>query len=140
MTAIGAAPHFERPDFPILSRWYPSGVQIALVPFGERALRHFIYLEQPEGMAVDDAPGFAAAGHARPLTAGDAALGAVPQEWRTVGHLYRGIEAGLSYLSGRYGEGAVFVGSAGAQAVTDIFDWPELIALPTWHRPDRRSR
>ena len=69
LTAIGAAPHFERPNFPILSRWYPPGVQIALVPFGERALRHFIYLERPEGMALDDAAGFAAARHAQPLTA-----------------------------------------------------------------------
>ena len=129
LTAIGAAPHFERPNFPILSRWYPSGVQIALVPFGERALRHFIYLERPEGMALDDAAGFAAARHARPLTAGDAALVAVPQEWRTVGQLYRGIEAGLVYLCGRYGEGAVFVGPPGVQAVTDIFEWPELIAV-----------
>ena len=57
LTAIGAAPHFERPNFPILSHWYPPGVQIALVPFGERALRHFIYLERPEGMALDDAAG-----------------------------------------------------------------------------------
>ncbi len=129
LTAIGAAPHFERPNFPILSRWYPSGVRIALVPFGERALRHFIYLERPEGMALDDAAGLAAARHARPLTAGDAGLVAVPQEWRTVGHLYRGIEAGLAYLCGRYGEGAVFVGPAGAQAVTDVFEWPELIAI-----------
>ncbi|MBO0830970.1 MAG: hypothetical protein J2P29_03265, partial [Actinobacteria bacterium] len=62
LTAIGAAPHFERPNFPILSRWYPPTVQIALVPFSERALRHFIYLERPEGMALDDAAGFAAAG------------------------------------------------------------------------------
>ena len=113
LTAIGAAPHFERPNFPVLSRWYPPGVQIALVPFGERALRHFIYLERPEGMALDDAAGFAAARHTRPLTAGDAALVAVPQEWRTVGHLYRGIKAGLDYLCGHYGEGAVFVGPAG---------------------------
>jgi hypothetical protein len=37
LTAIGAAPHLERPNFPILSRWYPESVQIALVPFGERA-------------------------------------------------------------------------------------------------------
>ena len=129
LTAIGAAPHFERPNFPVLSRWYPPGVEIALVPFGERALRHFIYLERPEGMALDDAAGFAAARHARPLTAGEAALVAVPQEWRTVGHLYRGIEAGLDYLCGRYGEGAVFVGPPGVQAVTDIFEWPELIAV-----------
>ena len=25
LTAIGAAPHFERPNFPALSRWYPAG-------------------------------------------------------------------------------------------------------------------
>jgi len=129
LTAIGAAPHFERPNFPILSRWYPAGVQIALVPFGERALRHFIYLERPEGMALDDAAGFAAAEHAQPLTVGDARLVAVAQEWRTVGHLYRGIEAGLANLCARYGEDAVFIGPARAQAVTEIFEWPELLAV-----------
>src|SRR5207245_3248246 len=58
LTAVGAAPHFERPNFPILSRWYPESVQIALVPFVERALRHFMYLERPEGMALGDAEGF----------------------------------------------------------------------------------
>ena len=127
LTAIGAAPHFERPNFPILSRWYPPGVQIALVPFGERALRHFIYLERPEGMALEDAAGFAAARHAQPLTADDTGLVAVAEEWQTVGHLYRGIEAGLANLCARYGEDAVFIGPTQAQAVTDIFEWPELI-------------
>ena len=129
LTAIGAAPHFERPNFPILSRWYPPGVQIALVPFGERALRHFIYLERPEGMALDDAAGFAAGRHAQPLTANGTGLVAVPQQWQTVGHLYRGIEAGLATLCARYGEDAVFIGPARAQAVTDIFEWPELVAV-----------
>jgi Ferritin-like len=129
LTAIGEAPHFERPNFPILSRWYPEGVQIALMPFGERALRHFIYLERPEGMALEDAAGFAAARHAQPLTADDAGLVGEPQEWRTVGHLYRGIEAGLANLCARYGQDAVFIGPARAQAVTEIFEWPELIAV-----------
>ena len=129
LTAIGAAPHFERPNFPILSRWYPAGVQIALVPFGERALRHFIYLERPEGMALHDAAGFAADQHAQPLTVDDAPLVAVPEEWQTVGHLYRGIEAGLANLCARYGEDAVFIGPTRAQAVTDLFEWPELIAV-----------
>src|ERR1700746_2859307 len=129
LTAICAAPHFERPNFPILSRWYPPGVQIALVPFGERALRHFIYLERPEGMALDDAAEFAAAGHAQPLTVDRAGLVAVPEQWQTVGHLYRGIEAGLATLCARYGEDAVFIGPPRAQAVTDIFEWPELLAV-----------
>jgi ferritin-like protein len=38
LTAIGAAPHLHRPNFPILSRWYPTGVRVALLRFGERAL------------------------------------------------------------------------------------------------------
>src|SRR2546423_4475318 len=130
LTAIGAAPHFERPNFPILSRWYPEGVQIALVPFGERALRHFIYLERPEGMALDDAAGFAAARHAQPLTARGAGLVAVPEEWRTVGHLYRGIEAGLANLCARYGEDAVFIGPTRAPAGTEIFERPRPLAGP----------
>src|SRR2546430_8720009 len=77
----------------------------SLVPFGERALRHFIYLERPEGMAMDDAAGFAAARHAQPLTAAGAGLVAVPEQWQTVGHLYRGIEAGPPPLCAPDGRG-----------------------------------
>src|SRR6516164_558609 len=80
-------------------------------------------------MALSDAAGFAAARHAQPLTTGGAGLVAVAQEWRTVGHLYRGIEAGLAALCARHGEDAVFIGPARAQAVTEIFEWPELIAV-----------
>ena len=129
LTAVGAAPHFERPNFPILSRWYPESVQIALVPFGERALRHFMYLERPEGMALNDAEGFRALQHVRPLTGDDQPLLGIPEDWATVGHLYRGIEAGLERLCDRFGERAVFIGPAKAQAVTDVFEWPDLLAI-----------
>jgi len=37
LTAVGAVPHFERPNFPQQAKYYPPGVQLALVPFGERA-------------------------------------------------------------------------------------------------------
>src|SRR5713101_8391894 len=129
LTAIGAAPHFERPNLPILSRWYPPGVQIALLPFGERALRHFMYLERPEGMALDDAEGFAALPDIQPLTVIGQPVVAVPEPWQTVGHLYRGIEAGLARLCDRYGEDAVFIGPPAAQAVTATFEWKELTAV-----------
>src|SRR6266571_853616 len=129
LTAIGAARHFERPNLPILSRWYPPGVQIALLPFGERALRHFMYLERPEGMTLADAEDFTAVADIQPPTIVDRPVVAVPEEWRTVGHLYRGIEAGLAQLCGRYGEDAVFIGPPGAQAVTATFEWKELAAV-----------
>jgi hypothetical protein len=129
LSALGAAPHFERPNFPILSRWYPPDVQIALVPFGERALRHFMYLERPEGMPLKDAEGFGSVGPMQPLTVDDPQITAGPEEWHTVGHLYRGIESGLAHLVSRYGEAAVFIGPPKAQATTDIFEWPQLTAV-----------
>jgi len=129
LTAVGAAPHFERPNMPILSRWYPPGVQIALLPFGEQALRHFMYLERPEGMTLADAEGFAAVADIPPLAHLDRPAVAVPEQWRTVGHLYRGIEAGLARLCGRHGEDAVFIGPPGAQAVTATFEWKQLTAV-----------
>ena len=128
LTAIGAAPHLHRPNFPILSRWYPPGVQIALLRFGEPALRHFLYLERPEGMDLDDADGFAAVGQARPLTDGDQPM-AVPESYQSVGHLYRGIEQGLERLVELHGEGGVFIGPPEAQATTEVFEWPELTAV-----------
>src|SRR5438445_4775279 len=129
LTAIGAAPHFERPNFPILSRWYPPDVQIALVPFGERALRHFMFLERPEGMPLKDAEGFGSFGMMQPLTVDDPQITAGPEEWHTVGHLYRGIEAGLAHLADRDGEAAVFIGPPKAQATTQAFEWPEFTAV-----------
>jgi hypothetical protein len=129
LSALGAAPHFERPNFPILSRWYPPDVQIALVPFGERALRHFMFLERPEGMPLQDAEGFSALGKIQPLTVDDPQITAGPEEWHTVGHLYRGIEAGLAHLVNRYGDAAVFIGPPKAQATTQVFEWPELTAV-----------
>ena len=43
---------------PHQARGYPPGVQVRLLPFGEAALQHFVYLERPEGMERADAEGF----------------------------------------------------------------------------------
>ncbi len=128
LSAIGAAPHLARPNLPQPADHYPAGVQLALLPFGERALRHFMFLERPEGMAIDDAEGLVAHGAAIPLVAeGDI----VPrlQDFATVGHLYRSIETGLHRLAGKLGERRLFVGPPRAQATAPHFCWPELIAV-----------
>src|SRR5437660_6702834 len=67
LSAIGAAPHLARPNLPAPASHYPAGVQLALLPFGEQALRHFMFLERPEGMALDDAEGLAAQDRAAPM-------------------------------------------------------------------------
>jgi Ferritin-like len=129
LSAIGAAPHLTRPNLPAPARHYPAGVSLTLVPFGEQALQHFMYLERPEGMALEGAKGIDAPVHeAVPLVVeGDI----VPQlqDFATIGHLYRSIEEGLVHLADKFGERNLFVGPPRAQATSTDFRWPELVAV-----------
>ncbi|MEC3952788.1 ferritin-like domain-containing protein [Nocardia sp. CDC153] len=128
LSAIGAAPHMARPNLPLPAAHYPAGVQLALLPFGEQALRHFMFLERPEGMDLDDAEGIANVGRAAAhMEKGEI----VPrlQDFATVGHLYRSIENGIAHLAEKYGEQWLFVGPRRAQATQKHFRWPELVAV-----------
>jgi CDGSH-type Zn-finger protein/truncated hemoglobin YjbI len=128
LSAIGAAPHLARPNLPAPAAHYPAGVRLALMPFGEQALRHFMFLERPEGMELEDAEGLAAMGLAAPMMS---ERDIVPrgQDFATVGHLYRSIEAGLDRLVAKHGEDWLFVGPRQAQATAAHFGWPELIPV-----------
>jgi CDGSH-type Zn-finger protein/truncated hemoglobin YjbI len=128
LSAIGAAPHVSRPNFPQPASHYPAGVHLVLLPFGEAALRHFMFLERPEGMDIKDADGLAAYRRAAPaVQQGDI----VPrgQDFATIGHLYRSIEAGIARLTEKFGEDWLFVGPPRAQATQQYFRWPELVAV-----------
>jgi CDGSH-type Zn-finger protein/truncated hemoglobin YjbI len=128
LSAIGAAPHLARPNLPVPANHYPAGVQLALIPFGEQALRHFMFLERPEGMDLADAEGIAAVDQAVPLIS---KRDIVPQgqDFATVGHLYRSIEAGFEHLAATHGEDWLFVGPPRAQATSGNFRWPELVCV-----------
>ncbi len=54
LTSIGAATHLSRPNLPPPPGRYPPAVSLTLLPFVERALRHFMFLERPEGMLLGD--------------------------------------------------------------------------------------
>jgi hypothetical protein len=129
LSAIGSAPHLTRPNLPAPARHYPAGVNLTLVPFGEPALRHFMFLERPEGMELQGAEGIDAPVHeAVPLMAeGD--IVPQPQDFATIGHLYRSIEHGIDHLAGKFGERNLFAGPARAQATSDYFHWPELVPV-----------
>jgi hypothetical protein len=129
LSAIGSAPHLARPNLPTPARHYPAGVNLTLVPFGEPALRHFMFLERPEGMELKGAQGIDAPVHeAVPLMAeGD--IVPQPQDFATLGHLYRSIEHGIDHLAEKFGERNLFVGPARAQAASDYFHWPELVPV-----------
>lgn len=128
MSAIGAAPTFTRSNFPRRSDYFPPSVQLDLLPFGEAALTHFLYLERPEGMERLDAAGFVPLKpSAEPVSPDEDFPRA--QDFATVGHLYRGIADGLRHLADRMGERALFVGPPQAQATRETFHMPELIAV-----------
>jgi CDGSH-type Zn-finger protein/truncated hemoglobin YjbI len=132
LSAIGAAPHLSRPNFPQPASHYPAGVHLALLPFGEEALRHFMFLERPEGMDLEDAAGMAAFAGAAPAAVPRVQVGEIVprgQDFATVGHLYRSIEAGVAHLAEKFGEQVLFVGPPRAQATQQYFGWPELVAV-----------
>ena len=130
LTAVGSNPFFHHPNFPQRAKYYPPGVQLALLPFGEHALQHFLHLERPEGMDLEDAPEYAALAKPKSGLAHDEDQ-IVPesQDFATLGHLYRGIEQGFRHLVEKYGEQRVFIGPPRAQATEEYFGWPELIAV-----------
>ena len=125
VTSLGASPHLSRPNLPQPARHYPGGVRLALLPFGEQALRHFLFLERPEGMDIDDAEGLDAVDSAVPLM-GEEEIAPHLQEFQTVGHLYRSIEAGFRHLSDKLGEDRLFLGPRASQASGELFGWKEL--------------
>lgn len=128
LTAVGSAPYVARPHMPHQAKGYPAGVQLALVPFGERALRHFLYLERPEGMELRDAEGFEPSGPALPIMS-ESDIAPWGQEFDTVSHLYRSIQTGLHRLAERLGEDGLFIGPTEAQATPDTFRWPLLVPI-----------
>jgi hypothetical protein len=129
LSAIGSAPHLARPNLPAPARHYPAGVNLTLVPFGEPALRHFMFLERPEGIELKGAEGIDAPVHdAVPLMAeGD--IVPLPQDFATLGHLYRSIEHGIDHLAEKFGEENLFIGPPRAQATSGYFPWQELVAV-----------
>ena len=110
---------------PHQAKGYPPGVQLRLLPFGEAALQHFVYLERPEGVERADAEGFEPAGPPPPPMSPEEI---VPrgQDFATQGHLYRSVERGFAHLAGKLGEERLFIGPAFQQADETTFGWPDL--------------
>ena len=131
LTAVGAAPRFARPNFPMPAYAYPAGVRIELLPFGEAALRHFAFLERPEGMDVEDAEGFEAFERAVAFEHDNDGRDRPPPP---------GVRDDRRALPGRSAWGSstsragsaperLFIGPANAQATEEHFRWEELVAV-----------
>jgi hypothetical protein len=130
LTSVGAGAVFERPNFPLPPHAYPAGIRMELLPFDETSLRHFIYLERPEGLDMADQDELAAVEKATPLPpAMEDEIGPRLQDFETIGALYRAIELGFDRLSERLGEERLFLGPPAAQATPRHFRFPELLPV-----------
>jgi hypothetical protein len=128
LTAIGSAPFVSRPNYPQRAKGYPPSVQFELLPFGEDALRHFVYFERAMGVDVEDADTFAHLGEEpAPMTPHE--LQPRPQGFLTQGQLYGSLGDAMRTLADRLGEDGLFIGPPWAQAAPDSFGWKDLVPV-----------
>lgn len=104
MVALGARPHFDRPNLPVAPGYHPAGIVVGLAPFSEDALQHFIYLERapedPRHDAPPAVPGDAPAPATRALPPAARLTPRAP-DYRTIGEFYAHIADGLRALVDR---------------------------------------
>jgi len=119
LVAVGAAPNFDRSNFPHSGSYYMPDLHIEIEPLSEELLRHFIAVEQPTGGTI-------------PLrlnpdlihqVEGDTEneIGPDPYRLASQGDIYGVILDGLNTLSRRLGEENVFIGPPPRQALRDFF-------------------
>lgn len=118
--AVGGQPHFGRPNFPVATGYFPSGVAVRLTGFDAETLKHFIFLERPQDVAGQDSEVFAGEDYRRE----QAHLGLMPsaQDYATIGHLYEAIRANLVALARELGEDGLFLGDATSQVGRAVID------------------
>jgi hypothetical protein len=118
--AVGGRPHFARPNFPVSPGYFPSGVAVRLTGFNAETLKHFIFLERPQGVAGEDGEGFEQADYDRE----QAHLGLMPsaQDYATIGHLYAAIRSNLIALERELGRDGLFVGQRASQVGRAVVD------------------
>ena len=111
--AIGARPHFNRPNFPVAPGYHPAGIVAELAPFDADTLAHFVYLERPEDVELRDGAGFVGTEYVRePHLQG---LMPSAHEYETIGQLYEALRQGFSHLAMRIGEERLFLGAKAMQ-------------------------
>jgi CDGSH-type Zn-finger protein/uncharacterized Fe-S cluster protein YjdI len=119
LIALGARPHYRRFNFPIASHLFPADIAVALLPFDEATLDHFVYLERPQG--APDHDGNTLEKITFPRIAIANRLMAFADDYATVGELYESIEHSFAYLIEQCGADAVFLGPVCAQLTVQDF-------------------
>ncbi len=128
MAAIGAAPHFSRPEFPVGRGNFPADVNFHLVPFNEQSIEHFVFIERPEEVVMEDGAGFGCASRYQRVVCPDL-LTPTPCDYQSQGHLYHRIAQGIQSLASELGEEKLFVGHGEAQLGSPEYPLPGLFKV-----------
>ena len=129
LTAVGGAPHLRRPNLPSSPRAYPSSFKLELAPFCRESLESFVFLERPEDQMPDPTGDDASLGLPILSSGNLSDIFSSERQYQTVGHLYRGIEDGLNYLTQKHGEDQLVLGPPRAQIADSFFNLPGLIPV-----------
>ena len=129
LVAVGGAPRFDRPNFPVSPGYHPAGFVIRLAPLTRETLDHFIFLERPSGAGVPEGAGYRPqAGLARTPTPGD--FTPSTPDYETIGDFYAEIRASMEAFA-RHAGSRTFVPAEHCQLTPDMADLPGLIAVKT---------
>jgi hypothetical protein len=118
--ALGARPHFDRPNFPVAKGYHPAGLVVELAPFDAATLDHFVFLERPQDAALPDGKGFTATD--APARGTRPGIGLMPSalDYATTAEFYRRIRDALVDLARQVGEDRLFVGDPQHQVGADL--------------------
>jgi CDGSH-type Zn-finger protein/uncharacterized Fe-S cluster protein YjdI len=130
LIAVGSRPHYRHYNFPATAGQFPADVAVALLPFDEATLDHFIYVERPS--QADDADGASIdkPEYSRDMASADL-VSDTPADYQTVGELYQAIADSLAPLAESLGEQGLFVGRPEAQLTQEDVFLPGLCSITT---------
>lgn len=128
LASLGAAPHLGRPPFPVPAGRFPDDMVFSLRKFCAASMRHFAFIERPEGLDMADGAGFDHPAHYARVGRPDL-LTPMAQDYASQGHLYHSIGQALSGFVERFGSERVFVGHGSSQVTSAEFRLPGLFEV-----------
>ena len=116
LLAVGAAPNYDRPNFPHGCSYSMPNLNIELRSFSAETMRHFVAVEQPRG---GDMPMHLNPHLLRPVEGDlDNEIGFNPYTLASQGDIYEFVLDGLHDMAARLGEQGVFIGPAPSATMT----------------------
>jgi hypothetical protein len=119
LTAVGAAPHFQRPNFPVRAKYYPMGLKLTLSPFTVETLDAFIRFELPDPSLEKKREEATKKGKTVKLAV------PAPVNYDTVGHLYGLIANAFDTIPAE----ELFIGPREAQMTRELVEFPNIVPV-----------